>query len=241
MTDSAALLRDEVTPEMAELLRAGVADGNGLLCRPGQVKKNYAALRECERLGLLRFIDIERPWITDAGRAAIGEPNEMQADRARRIAEFGRRKPPLVPAKRADPRTDFDYRAWKTSDWRCTLVVKQPDNRPAGRTTRVGRTLDGDAQYLGDRNSQIQPESTGRFVLTLVPGWMTRARWSKGGVYVMPIFSTYPRPLDEFDPAFTDDERTTWDRLRQVCMSINSRIRNAGRKQRETFRYGESA
>lgn len=235
---SPALTRNDVSPEMAELLRAGVADHLGFVCLPGQVVKNYPVLREAEQLGYVRFIN-NLPWITDEGRAAIGEPSQAKADRAKFIEMCSRRKR-LVPDKLHDVRTDFDYRAWKAMDWRCTLVFRQPDSRPAYRTTRVGRTVHGDPQFLGDRNSQIQPESTRRFVLTVVPGWMTRARW-KGGVYIAPIFSTYPAPIDEIDPEFSDAERATWDRLRQVCITINSRIRNAGRKRPEKFRYGESA
>lgn len=238
MTASATITRANVTPEMADLLRAGAADTIGWICRPSEVVKHYPVLREAERLDYLRWVG-GQPWITDAGRAAIGEPSQAQADRARLIELCSRRKR-LVPDKRQDPRTDFDYRAWKSSDWCCTLVIKQPDNRAEQRTTRVGRTLNGDPQFLGDRNSQIQPESTGRLILTLVPGWMTRGRWSKSG-YVMPIFSTYPRPLDELDPEFSHEERQTWSRLQQVCHSINSRIRNSGRRTLQKFRYGEGA
>lgn len=240
MSAAAALADHDLSPEALALLRAGARDHLGYCCMPGQVVKNWAAIRECEKLGYVRFLG-EHPWITDKGRTAIGEPSETEAGRLRAVAAFSRRKPPLVPAKRNDPRTDFDYRAWRTSDWRCTLVVRQPDTRPEGRTIKVGRTLDGDAQYLGDRNSQVQPESEGRFVLTLVPGWMTRARWTKLGVYVMPIFSTYPRPLDELDSAFTEADRATWNRLRQVCNSINARIRNAGRRQTTKLPFGATA
>ncbi len=230
MNSAATLARDDtLSPEMVELLRAGAADGLGLLCRPGQVQKNYAALRECERLGYLRFIDIERPWITPAGRAAIGAPTEAESDRARRIQQFTMRRPPLVPAKRADPRTDFDYRSYKACGYVCTLLVKQPDARTNPLTVRVGKTLRSDPQFLGPNNSIVQPESDAHFLLTVMPAWLLKRA----------SFSTYPMPLDETE--WGEPDVATWNRLRQVCYAINSRIRSAGRKPRETFRFGESA
>lgn len=230
MPSPAPLTDYDLTPEMVELLRAGAADGLGLCCLPGQVRKNYAALHECERAGFVRFLDVERPWITDAGRAAIGEPSEMQADRARRVALFGRRRPPLVPAKRADPRTDFDYRSYKACGYVCTLLVKQPDARVNPLTVRVGKTLTSAPQYLGPNNS-IVLEASARFLLVVMPKWIVdKAR-----------FSTHPLAIDETDPEFTDAERATWERLRHVCVSVNVRIQNAGRRAQEKRRYGEYA
>lgn len=232
MTQSATLTRIDMSPEMAELLRAGAADQLGLCCSPGRVEKNYAALRECERRGYLRWINIEKPWITPAGRAAIGAPTEAEADRARRIAVFGAvKRLPLQPAKRDDPRTDFDYRSFQNMGWVCVLVIKQPDYRQNAVTLRVGKTLSSPPQFLGPRNSIVQPESEGRFALAIVPKWLSGVAG----------FSSYPMPLDESDPEWTDDERATWDRLRSACFCINARIRSAGRKQREKLRFGENA
>lgn len=219
----------DVSPEMADLLRAGAADKLGLICSPSRVEKNYKVLREAERLGYLRFLDIERPWITPAGRLAIGAPTEAETSRAEFAAICAGVRKPLVPAKRNDPRTDFDYRSWKSMDWHCVLVVKQPHDREI-RSVRVGRTPTSAPQYLGSRNSTIQPESDGRFVLAVIPKWLI----STAG------FSTYPLPLDDGD-GWTDAEREAWDRLRNVCFSINSRIRNAGRGQHQRLRFGEFA
>ena len=238
--NAATLMHNEVSPEMAELLRAGAADHLGIICRPGQVQKHFHILRDAERLGYLRWLDITRPWITDAGRRAIGAPSQAEADRAKLILLCAGARKPLTPAKRFDPRTDFDYRSYKSMGWICTLVVRQPDPRLGPRTVRVGRSLTSTPQFLGARNSVIQPESDDRFVLTLVPSWMTRPI-KRGADVDPPIFSPYPFPLDETDPAFTDDERAAWDRLRQVCMSVNSRIRNAGRREPQKYRFGENA
>lgn len=229
MSNSATLTRQDVSPEVAELLRAGAADHLGFVCSPGQVQKNWAAIREAERAGYLRFLTMERPWITPAGRAAIGAPTEAQVDRAKLVAMCKRK--PLKPKKKADPRTDFDYRSYRTMGYACTLVVKQVDRREDPPSVRVGRTLTSDPQFLGPNNSIVQPESEGRFVLCVMPDWLIK----RAGL------STYPLPLDDADPDFTDEERATWARLRLVCQSVNSRIRTAGRRLTETFRYGENA
>lgn len=229
MSSSATLTRQDVSPEVAELLRAGAADHLGFVCSPGQVQKNWAALREAERAGYLRFLGLERPWITPAGRAAIGAPTEAQVDRAK-LEAICKRKP-LKPARKADPRTDFDYRSYRSMEYVCTLLVKQPDFREDPKSIRVGSSLTSDPQFLGPNNSIVQPESEGRFVLAVMPDWLIK----RAGL------STYPLPLDETDPDFTDEERATWARLRLVCQSINSRIRTAGRRMTERYRYGENA
>jgi hypothetical protein len=227
---AAASKERELTPEMADLLRAGAADHLGIVCSPGQVQKNWKLLRELQALGYVRFPTVEQPVVTDAGRAAIGAPSQAQIDRAR-FVEMCSRRPRLVPERRRDPRTEFDYRSYRSMGYACTLVVKQPDPRENPASTRVGRSLTSDPQFLGPRNSIVLPESEGRFVLALMPDWLI----SRAGL------STYPLPLDETDPAFTDEERKLWDRLRQVCFSVNARIRTAGHKKAERFRWGESA
>lgn len=230
-----------VTPEMAELLRAGTTDQLGLICRPGQVQKNYPALRAAEKLGYLRFLDVYRPWITPEGRAAIGAPTEAAADRARAMLLLATVRKPLVPAKRDDPRSDFDYRSYKSMGYVCTLVIRQPDPRDDPKTVRVGRSLTSEPQYLGPRNAILQPESEGRFVLALVPGWMVRPINQSQLSCRLPAFSSCPMPLDESDESFTDEERELWERLRRICSSINSRIRNANRRQPDKLRFGEFA
>lgn len=221
-------LDTDLSPELVALLWAGADHKFGFCCMPGQVQKNFPLIRQGERLGFVRFVGMQ-PWITEAGRAAIGAPPEGEKQRAefrQMCADFAKRKP-LDPVKRDDPRTDFDYRSWKTMGWRCTLVFRQEDSRAVKKTVRVGRMPNSDPQFLGPRNSNIQPESTARFVLTLVPDWMTRPI-RKDGEFKPAPFTTYPLPLDETDPAFTDAEREAWSRLSGVCFSINSRIRRAG-------------
>src|SRR6266576_3397424 len=130
MRGNAPLDADELTPEMVALLRAGANNPQGFLCSPGSVQKNWKPLRELERLGYQRLIGFN-PWITEAGRAAIGEPSEMEADRRRRVDLFARlnKRKPLIPKPDQDPRTDFDYRSYKSCGYVCVLAVKLPDDR----------------------------------------------------------------------------------------------------------------
>lgn len=243
MTAALAHARDtELSPELIELLWAGADHKYGFCCMPGQVRKNWALLHEAERLGFVRFIGITQPWITETGRAAIGAPAEGEKQRIefrQLCADYAKRKA-LNPVKRDDPRTDFDYRTYKTMRYVCTLVFRQADNRAVKQTVRVGRMPDSEPQFLGPRNSIIQPESTERFVLAIVPDWMTRPI-KRFGEFKPAPFSTYPLPLDETDPAFTDEDRKTWARLSSVCFSINSRIRRAGHSTRERGAFGEYA
>lgn len=219
----------ELSPETVDLLKAGAAHRLGFCCSSGQVQRNFRHLLEAERAGFLRFIGLD-PWVTDAGRRAIGAPSQAEADRAALLDLCGRRKR-LQPERRDDPRTDFDYRSYRANKFACTLLVKQPDLRESPPTLRVGRSLTSDPQYLGPKNSITQPESEGRFVLTVMPDFIIRRA----------LLPTYPLMLDETDPEFTDAERETWSRLRLVCISINSRIQNANRRKPERYRYGESA
>lgn len=225
-------IHPDVTPEMKALLRAGAETRNGMVCPPSQVVKNYPALREAERLGFIRFAGVEWPSITDAGRAAIGAPSESEADRANRIALVAPalRRRALEPAKRDDPRTGFDYRAYRTMGYVCVLAVRLPDRRDNPQTHKVAPVGSNEPQYFGARNSIVQPESNGRFVLAVIPRWLQKVA----------KFSTYPMPLPEGD-AWTADDRAAWDHLRGVCFSVNSRIRCAGQRARQSLRYGETA
>jgi hypothetical protein len=162
---------------------------------------------------------------------AIGAASEIDAT-IERLRPLLRRKK-LDPAPSQDPRTDFDYRSYQSMGWCCTLVMRQQDWRTDPKTIKVGRSLTSEAQFLGAGNSIVQPESEGRFVLTLVPGWMV----SKN------IFSSHPFALDEDDPAFTAEERALWDRLRHICHSINTRIRRGSGSPMaaRSMAYGETA
>lgn len=223
---------ETLSPEMVDMLRAGAAHDLGVICRPGQVQKLWPLLSQAEKLKLIVFLDMERPIITDMGRRAIGAPSQAQADHARLVALCTRRKP-LQPRPDADPRTDFDYRSYQSMGFVCTLVVRQPDARYKPTTVRVGRSLTSDPQFLGPRNSIRLPECEGTpFVLAVMPKWLLdRAQ-----------FPTCPFPLDEDDASWSADDRATWDRLRQVCMSVNIRIRRGGnRPSAGRLHYGEFA
>lgn len=224
-------MRADLAPEMVDLLRAGAAHDIGIICRPGQVQKHWSTLREAERLKLIFFADLERPVITDMGRRAIGAPTQLDADYARLKALCGRKKPAL--RRDEDPRTDFDYRSYRSMGYVCTLVVRQPDTRCNPATVRVGKTLKSEPQFLGPRNSIVLPECDGTpFVLALMPKWLLDRA----------MFPTCPFALDEDDASWSADDRATWERLRHLCMSVNTRIRRGGNRQPTgKLHYGEYA
>jgi hypothetical protein len=221
----------DLTPEMVEMLRTAAEHQLGTVCRPGQVQKLWPLLSEAARLKLVVFLDVEHPMITDMGRRAIGAPSQAQASHDRLVELCRRNKSP--PRRDADPRTDFDYRSYKSMGYVCTLVVRQPDARHKPATVRVGRTLGSDPQFLGPRNSIVLPECEGTpFVLAVIPKWLLNVA----------LFSTCPFALDEDDASWSDDDRATWDRLRSLCMSVNTRIRRGSSQPTTTRRaYGETA
>jgi hypothetical protein len=223
---------NDLAPEMVDLLRAGAEHVNGVICLPGQVRKLWPLLSEAKRLKLITFLDVEHPIITDMGRRAIGAPTEIDAGYARFVAACMSRKR-LTPTPDKDPRTDFDYRSYKSCGYVCCLVVRQPDGRYNPPTIRVGNTLTSDPQFLGPKNSQVLPECEGTpFVLALMPKWLI----DRTGL------STYPVALDDNDGAWSADDRKTWARLRDVCFSVNSRIRSAGRRTPTAkLQYGQYA
>lgn len=220
----------DLAPDMLELLRAGAAHDNGICCRPGQVQKLWGVIRDAERAGYVRLLSVEQPWITEAGRKAIGAPSQTDADYARLTKLCRRRRKPL-PSPSDDPRTDFDYRSYRSLKYVCVLLVKQQDDRYQPTTIRVGRTLTSDPQFLGPKNSIVLPESEGRFVLALMPDWLMRKAMLPG----------YPLALSEEEP-WSDEERAVYDRLRNVCISINTRIRRGGsHSPAPKLHYGEFA
>lgn len=219
-----------LAPEMVDMLRAGAAHDLGIVCRPGQVRKLWPLIREAERAGYVRLLDAEKPWLTDAGRKAIGAPSQSEADYARLVKLCSRRKP-LQPRPADDPRTDFDYRSYRSMGYACVLAVKQTDARENPSSVRVGQSLKSDPQFLGPRNSILLQESEGPFVLALMPKWLITKT----------MLPTHPGALSEAEP-WTDDERALWDRLRDICLSVNTRIRRGGARQPTgKLNYGEYA
>jgi hypothetical protein len=221
----------DLSSEMVDLLRTAAAHGCGLVCRPGQVQKLWPLLSQAEKLKLIVFLDMEQPIITDMGRRAIGVPSELDANYARFVAACRRTK--QAPRRDEDPRTDFDYRSYQSMGYVCTLVVRQPDSRSNPSTVRVGRALTSDPQFLGPRNSIVLPECEGTpFVLALMPKWLLDRA----------LLSTCPFPLDDEDASWSADDRATWDRLRNLCMSVNTRIRRGGNRQSSgKLAYGQYA
>lgn len=222
---------DELSPEAVELLRRGAAHNYGLCCSPGEIHKFYRLLRESERLKYIVFLNLEQPWITPAGRAAIGAPSQADVDYAKLVLLCGAARKPLVPAKRDDPRTDFDYRSYKQMGYGCVLAVKAPDDRINPQSVKIVVPGSSKPEGLGPKNSIIQPESEGKFVVACIPLWLQRKL----------KLPTGNLPLPDHETRWTSEDRETWERLRNVCFSINSRIRNANRAKRQNLAFGQWA
>lgn len=203
----------ELTEAARALLEAGAADAMCRCCLPGKVREHWAELMELESRRLVRLHGFDA-YITELGRREIGALSETEATIAR-LRPILRRKP-LNPRPNDDPRTDFDYRAYRTMKWNCTLVFSRLERG----TNAVSKLPSSKVEFLGANTSIVQPESEGRFVLVLVPDWMFKKN----------VFSSFPFPIDEDDPAFTAEERALWDRLRHTCHSINVRIRRGTAK-----------
>lgn len=163
-----------------------------------------------------RFFDLpesERRALCDRADAAAMEVG-MQA-----AAEYKARKP--------DPRAQ-QYRIWRTMDMGCVLVVKHRD-----KTNSIEISRDGSYYphtYLPTSKIIVQPESTKEFILAVVPKWLAH-RAELSGVTL---------PLSPARP-WLDEQRETWRRLDNLRMSINTRIRNAGRTPHVKLPFGWTA
>ena len=218
----------DLPPEMIEMLWEGARDKLGIICRPGLVREKWLLLRHAEKLGFVRFLSVDVPWITAKGREAIGAPSEFEYD-TDALRELSKRRP-LKPSAKSDPRSDALYQVWKMEKKVCVLLVRQEDFRDNPGTVRVTNVGSKDPQYLSDKNSTIMEESEGRFVLAVVPAWLRKVA----------KMSAFPLPLPDGDE-WTDEERALWGRMSDVCFSINSRIRNSGRRKKPYLRFGETA
>jgi hypothetical protein len=224
----------DISERTMALLKQGAEHALGTICPPGQVEQNYKFLKEAEDRGYLRFLNICEPIITPAGRAAIGAPTEQQADLARHNALLARLavRKRLKPDRRADPRTEFDYRSYKAMNYVCVLAVRAPDDRVNPRSVKIMTLWSDHPEGFGPGNSIIEPECAGtKFVLACIPAWLQRRLKLPMGAL----------PLPDQDTQWTAEDRETWDRLRQLCHCINSRIRNANRRKFQNLRYGETA
>jgi hypothetical protein len=118
-------------------------------------------------------------------------------------------------ARKADPRSALDYRAWRTMRLVCVLVVKHAD-----KPSSIEASLDGISRpriYIPNSKLIAMPESTDEFALMLLPKWLCE----KSG-----LMGVTPDLVGEW----TDDQRKLWDSLRRTRLSINTKIHYANRR-----------
>jgi hypothetical protein len=114
-------------------------------------------------------------------------------------------------ARKPDPRSIHDYRGYHTIGLVCVLVVKHRD-KPAS----IECSRDGSAYphiYLPTSKSIMQPETTDDFALICVPKWLAQKAELVG--VTLPLSAARP---------WTDEQRKTWERLKQIHSTINTNI-----------------
>lgn len=227
---AAALADRDLSPEAVELLRAGAAHPDGrLLTLRRDADGRGPALQELARLGYQRWVGWD-PMITDAGRAAIGEPSESEARLARLRkagAEHAELRAKRNQNKNPDARTAVHYRTWQTMGLVCVLVVKHRDKIASIECSRDGSYYPH--IYLPTSKIVPQPEATDEFILACVPKWLAQRAELLG--ITLPL-----------SPArhWTDEQHATWERLGRLRTSINTRIYFAHRR-RSNFKRSEVA
>lgn len=116
-------------------------------------------------------------------------------------------------ARKADPRSIHDYRAWNTMRLVCALTVRTSRPFPASIECMRGT----ERFYLPKSKIIEQPESTGEFALVCLPKWLA----GKTG-----LMATTPELAGEW----TDEQRQIWERLTRLRSAINSNIYYAKRR-----------
>ncbi|MGX9392532.1 hypothetical protein ACWX0K_20505 [Nitrobacteraceae bacterium UC4446_H13] len=143
-------------------------------------------------------------------QAAVDGALEAVREESARIIAQGKRV-------QADPRSIEDYLTYRKGRLICAPVVKHSD-----RATTIELSRDGGAgrhTFINPLKLRIQPESTDRFLLILIPRPL--ATWVKEKQEVN-LFAQPP----ELDSAgdWTADDHKTWDGLRHWSATINTRI-----------------
>lgn len=151
-------------------------------------------------------------------RAAVGGALEAVREKAAELAL-------LEKAKTPDPRTDLQYKTWRTLKLFAVPVVRHSD-RPA--SIEVSR--DGDAAgkhaFIPRRSAPIVlPESRAPLQLVLVGKPIARWIAEKQGVSLSAV------PADLIGD-WSDEDRKHWARLRALAGHININIQRGGSARR---------
>jgi hypothetical protein len=128
-------------------------------------------------------------------------------------------------ARKPDPRSILDYRAWRTMRMVCILVVKHRDKPASFEVSRAGSWPH---IYLPIRKTIVQPESTSEFIVAVIPKafltWLASQPDAPKGVDQ--LLGVTP----DLEGEWTDAQRETWSALRRLRLSINSKIYTANRR-----------
>ena len=214
--------RAELSPEAVDLLRAGAAHSDGCpITYASEAKRKRAFLLELEARGFLRFLNFNEPMVTDAGRAFIGAPGEMEQSR-QRLAEWGVKfavaRAAMKQAAGYDGRTPLEYKHLNETKTFCVPVYRHRQ----GETTEFSR--DGGPAphaYVRTEKLWVQPESIGDFLLIFIR--KSHANWLKNN-HRVDLFAVPPELSSE--GAWTDEDRDAWKTVRRLSANINRHIRN---------------
>lgn len=133
------------------------------------------------------------------------------AEAGRIAQEFKARKP--------DPRSPADYKAYRTMSLFAVPVVKHSDRPRSIEISRDGNDI-GKHAFLAPRRISIQPESSDQLLLILVPRGL--AKWAAEAQSVN-LFAVPPDLIGDW----SDDDRKTWSHLKALASHINVRIHSA--------------
>jgi hypothetical protein len=145
----------------------------------------------------------------DERRAAYDAAFERAMDAARTASAAHK-------ARKPDPRSISDYRAWRTMKMVCVLLVKHQD-----RAASIECSTDGSSAriYIPTKQHILLPESVAEFALMLLPKWLAENRKLMG---VTAELSP--------DRTWTSADIEQWRELSRQRMSINTKIHYANRR-----------
>lgn len=155
----------------------------------------------------------------DDRRAAYDEAAERVADEARDIVAE-------TKARKSDPRSIHDYRAYNTMGLVCVLVVRSATPFPASfECTRAGAAP---RFFLPKSEIFVMAEATPEFLLAVAPKWLAEKLGLLG-------------VAQDLVGDWTDAQRETWKSLSNLRMGINSKIHFAKRRAASNISRGNAA
>lgn len=164
------------------------------------------------------------------------ERREALEDAADRAMDAAIESAAAHNARKPDPRSILDYRAYHTMRLVCVLVVKHRDKAASIECSRDGAWPH---IYLPTKKLMVQPESEGDFILALMPKsflvWL--AKQDDAPSVARTLLGVTPELAGEQTAA----RRETWKRLERVRSSINSKIYYAKRRSTSVISRGNAA